>query len=749
MHINKNIVIERIQNYLYSFYAKDLNTAREREIYDCLCRFIMESVGKTWVSSKKIKEGYEVYILSFEYLPGSFLTNIIYKLDIEDEIRQAIEEIGFDYDSILAYDLDPALGIGDMGMGSSYLISALTNQNVKTTAYALRYESGDFKQVLSNGKQEVRSDSWLEHGTNWEHQKSFTNLINIYGKNHKTITYDMPILSSDAKFVNTLRLFKSEPTSVIDVNEFSNGDIINAYEDYIDNMSITQFLYVDDSSYEGKILRLKQEYFFAASAIRDFVRRYLLYYKDINNINKQTNVIINDIHPSLALVEFIRILTIEHKFSMKKAIDYSREIFYHLVFSITDDSLEQYPADEIRKMNTGIYKTIIDIQTELAKSESFLSLIENGNVILKNINIALSKEYIFLSKVLFENKSITNNTSFINMGSDRQLYAKSANPKLYNLLKEYGILDYKEDSKKLIYLKEDNNFIDSLDNIKYQNKLKLINYLDKDPSINPYSIFDMELSIIHESKRQILNALEIAFECFYLRDNSNAYFVPKTYIFSGKANEGYYVAKETIKFILALKKMIEKDKILREKIKIIFVENTGVKDLRYLYPASDVYSNLSHPLMDNQNFDILNCLYNMSNVVSTKAGIVENLDISNDFYLFDDDYKTYEQIRKERNYIANDIIYRNKIVKYTMDRLLNEPKETFPYDFKNLYDEILLYNDSFNVLLDLENLVELRRNIERDYIDTENWNKKEMQNFIWASKFNLDNLLKRKRSFDK
>lgn len=748
MKINKNTIIERIQNYLYSFYAKDLNTAREREIYDCLCRYIMESVGKTWVSSKKIKEGYEVYILSFEYLPGSFLSNIIYKLKIEDEIRAAIEEIGFDYDSIMAYDLDPALGIGDMGMGSSYLINALTDQKIKATAYALRYESGDFKQVIANGKQEVRSDSWLEHGSNWEHQKSFTNLIEIYGKNHKTVTYDMPILSSDAKFVNTLRLFKSEPTSVIDVNEFSNGDIINAYEDYINNLSITQFLYVDDSSYEGKILRLKQEYFFAASAMRDFVRRYILYYKDINNINKQTNVIINDIHPTLALVEFIRILTREHKFIMRKAIAYTREIFYHLVFSITDDSLEKYPADEIRKLNPELYSTIIDIQTELGKSESFLPLIENGQVIFKNINIVLSREYIFLSKVLFENKSISSNTSYMNMGSDRQMYGQSANPKLYDLLREYNINDYSNDSKKLIYLKEDKDFINKVDEIKYNNKLRLIEYLN-DSSINPYSMFDLQLSIIHESKRQILNALEIAYDYFYLRDNTNAYYVPKTYIFSGKANEGYYVAKETIKFILALKKLIEADKIISKKIKIIFVENTGVKDLRILYPAADIYSNLAHPLMDNQNFDILNCLYNMSNVISTKAGIVENLDIANSFYLMDDDYKSYEIIRNERKYIANDIIYQNKIVKYTIERLLSEPKEAFPYDFKNLYDEILLYNDSFNVFLDLENLVNLRKDMQKDYVDKEKWIQNQMQNFIWASKFNLDDLLKRKRSFDK
>ena len=153
--------------------------------------------------------------------------------------------------------------------------------------------------------------------------------------------------------------------------------------------------------------------------------------------------------------------------------------------------------------------------------------------------------------------------------------------------------------------------------------------------------------------------------------------------------------------------------------------------------------------MDNQNFDILNSIYNMSNVLSTRGGIVENLDMANCFYLLDDDYKSYEKIRSERKYIANDIIYQNQIVKYTIDRLLNEPKESFPYDFKILYDEILLYNDSFNVLMDLENLVNVRKEITDDFINKEKWISNEIQNFIWSSEFNLNDLIKRKRSFDK
>ncbi len=744
MQKNKDIIIERIQNYLYSFYAKDIKTARDNEIYDCLCRYMMEIIGKTWVDTKKIKEGYEVYILSFEYLPGRFLANAIYKLNLENDIKDALNEMGFSYKDIVSLDPEPALGIGDMGMGSSYLINELSNKKIKATAYALRYESGNFKQVIKDGMQTEEASSWLKYGSNWEHKKSFTNEIEIYGKKHKTVTYDMPVVSDDASFINTLRLFKAESPKDVNINKFSKGEILEAYDDYINNSSITEFLYVDDSSYEGKILRLKQEYFFAASAIRDFVRRYLLYYEDIKNIKDQTNVIINDIHPTLALIEFIRILTSEYKFTIKKAIAYTREIFYHLVFSVTEDSLERYPVDEIRKLNEDVFTTIIDVQNELAGEIDFKPFIENGYVIFKNINLALSKDYLFLSKILAENKGANKQNIHINLGTDRLMYGKSANDKLSSYFKYIGldVTNYKS-LKNISKYRDDNDFLSGLEDIKFANKNRMIEVLgQKETDINPYSIFDMQLSIMHESKRQILNAFAIAYQYYYLRDNRNAYFVPITYIFSGKANEGYFIAKETIKFILALKKLIESDKIIKEKIKIIYVEDVTVSDLRMLYPACDIYSNLTYPLYDNQNFDMLNSLFNMANIISTKGGIVDNLNKTNDFYLFPDNYNTYKNRKDNHTYKASDIIYQNQVVKYTLENLLNEAHQNFPYDFKNLYKEILLYNDSFEVLLDLENLIKIRENASKDFLDKEKWTKKQVKNILWANEFNLEDIKK-------
>ncbi len=402
-------------------------------------------------------------------------------------------------------------------------------------------------------------------------------------------------------------------------------------------------------------------------------------------------------------------------------------------------------------MNADIFNTIMEVQNELIREKDFIPFIVEGNVVFKNINLVLSKEYVFLSKILADDrKEISPKISYASLGTDKIVYAKSANKNLYKHLKYYDINSIHTDCNKFIKLKDDKSFINELEEIKFKNKLSLIEYLEVEgEGINPHSIFDMQLSIMHESKRQILNALAIAYEFYYLRDNSNAYFTPKTYIFSGKANEGYFMAKETIKFILGLKHLIESDPIIREKIKIVFVEDLGVRDLNYLYPACDIYSNLTLPLLDNQNFDILNSIFNMSNILSAKGGIIDNHGSGHDFYLMGDDYKTIKARSEERSYIASDFIYQNEIVKYTTDKLLNESSDSFPYDFRTLYDEILLYNDSFNVFYDLEALINVRRDISKDYLDKEKWVGQEIANIMWANSFNFNEIKKRKISFDK
>ena len=752
MKTDKEFIIERIQSFLYSFYAKNTENARINEVYDCLCRYLMESIGKTWVRSKALNNDKDYYILSFEYLPGKFINRNIHNLEIKDQLREALDEMGFDLDEVLACEKEADLGVSDIGIGSSALINELANQKKRAVAYALRYENGNLKQKIIDGRQVEYTDFWLEQGSNWEHKKAFSYNLKIDGRANKSIAYDMPILSDDASFVNTLRLFKAEVANPLSIEDFSKGDLFKAYDDYINISSINKFLYVDDSTYEGKLLRLKQEYFYSASAVRDIFRRHQKRHGSIEGIEYNIKIFSHDIHPSLALIEFIRILNQTYDKKIDEAIEIARKVFDHVAFSVTDDSVEVYDIDMIRRINPEIMDEIIEIQKSLQFASKDIDLVKNGKVYFRNINKYLSGSYHYLSKTISDQRVNDINHSYFNYGTDRILYSESTNTELNKLLKKYKINSLSSSELvKIENLQNNHEFIDALDDIKFKNKCKLSKSV-KDrlgEEINPYSIYDIQLSIMHESKRQILNCLSIAYKYYMLKYNTNLKMTPSTYIFSGKANEGYFMAKETIRFILALKKMIDQDKFISEKIKIIFIEDLDVEKIKEILPACDIYSNLTLPTLDNQNFHILNSIFNMSNVLSSKGGIVDNINKDNAFYTFGEDFKTIQMLDCENSYNANEYYYDSKVVKFTIDNLLNESFDNLPYDFKTIYDQLLMYNDSFKTFYELESLIETRKIIEDDYLDVDKWIKKQIKNIIWANNFRLDEVINRKDEISK
>jgi starch phosphorylase len=737
--MKRNIYIERIQNFLYSFYAKDIKDARFNEVYDALCNAIMQDIGKTWVKSKDISAGKQYYILSFEYQVGKFLENNIRSLGIEDKLKKSLEELGYQLEDFIKYEKEAHLGSGEIGIGSFYLLKELTNKKIKALAYALRYESGFARQEIKDGGQFERADFWLDRGKNREHRKGFENTITISDRKLNSIFYDMPIISEDASFVNSLRLIRSYPINKIDFSKFSKGSILEAYDDYIKDSSLTQFLYVDNSSYQGKLLRLKQEYFYCKSAVDDIFRRYLG--KDtgkkagsIDEIDDKIKIIVSDIHPTLAIIEFISSLHKDFEFSYAKAIKYSRKIFDHITFLATDDSREYYDMEMIKSVNKDLYQSIKDINLALIEENPKKEIIRNNYLIYELVSKNLCGRFIVPSKHQYEILKDDDNFKLMDFGFDRDLYVKNNNKNLVNLFKEYGIEDLSyEKIKKVSSLKENSSFIKSLDKIKFENKNRLINDLIKEEKnkINPYSIFDVQITNFHEAKRQLLNALSIASLYYTLKDNSNILFNPTTFIFSGKANEGYFIAKETIRFILALKNMIDKDFLLKDKIKIVFIENIDVTKARLILPAVDIYNNLTIENLDNIDFGLLQASFNMANIISTDAGILENKKIGNSIY------KVEKNIENE-NMKAVDSYYSNHRLKYTVDNLINESYARFPYDFKLIFDYILKYDDSFNIFKDFSSILETKKKVNRDYLDLESWTQKEIDNLIWANEFILD-----------
>lgn len=746
MNKNNNFILKRIQNFLYSFYAKEIEDARLGEIYDGLVKALMQDIGKYWSKSKKSFDDKEVYLLSFEYSPGKFIENAIESLEYKKEVDECLKLLNISMEDLLNYEKEASLGNSDIGIGSWYLMKELSKNKIKSMAYALRYESGGMKQVIRDGRQFINPNEWLSVGNKWEHKKAFSYLLNIEGKKTKAVAYDMPIFNNENNFVNTLRLWKAESINKIDYLNLSSGDFKSAYDDYIDNNSLTQFLYLDNSTYEGKLFRLKQEYFYSVSTIQDIFRRYFKKNRDIRDIKNKIKIILADIHPSLAIIEFIRALNQGYNLEIKECIEISKKVFIHIGFLITSDSKESYDLSLIKSIDSSFYDIILKLD-DFVKENINLSIIEDDQLKYDRLNYCFVDSYYYLSKIFVDNyKEEGVKFSYLNFGVDRYLYSDSNNLLFKKSLENYGINIVNKDSiRKLENFKNYNVFYDEIEEVKFKNKINLIKEfkLDGFDRVNPYSIFDMQLAMFHEAKRQLLNAISIASIYYKLKDNSNILISPTTYIFSGKANDGYFMAKEIIKFILALKHMIDKDKLIKEKLKIIFIEDANVERLRKIYPACDLYSNLSLPIFDNQSFHMLNSIFNLSNVISSKGGIISNIEKKNEIYTFGETYEEIEKIKNENAYDAREFYYKNDIIKRTIDNLINEDYSNLPYNFKNIYDYLISYNDSFFIFKDHDSLLDMRFKISKDYLDKKKWIDKEIDNILWANEFNLDKNLEK------
>ena len=746
MKKENNFILKRIQNFLYSFYAKDIKEARLSEIYDGLVKALMQDIGKNWSKSKKNFKSKEVYILSFEYNPGKFLSNAIDSLNYQDEVRECLSILNISMSDLINYEKEASLGISEIGAGARYLSKQLSENKIKSLSYALRYESGGMKQKIMNGIQLIDSNEWLYKGNKWEHKKAFSYLINIGDKKLKSVAYDMPIYNNENDFVNTLRLWKAESINKINYSNNISSDFKKYYEDYIDNNSLTQFLYLDNSTYEGKLFRLKQEYFYCVSTIQDIFRRYFKNNDNIEKIDDKIKIILCDIHPSLAIIEFVRCLHFGYDLDLVKCVEICKKVFDHIAFLVTPDSKEYYDMSMIKLVDISLYNIILKLDS-YAKNNLNVNIIENDQIKYNKINYYFVDEYFYLSKIIVDNdKDFIKDFSTLNFGIDRYMYSQSNNINLKEILKKYNI-DILENNnlEKIKDLKGNQEFYDDIDIMKYNNKIKFIDYfnLDRNNSINPYSIFDMQLSMFHEAKRQLLNAITIASTYYMLKENSNIFITPTTYIFSGKASDSYYMAKEIIKFIFALKHMIDKDRLIKEKIKIIFIEDLNVEKLKKIYPACDIYSHLTLPIYDNQSFDMLNSIFNFSNIVSSKAGVLNNINSPNKIYKFGKEYEEIIKVQNENLYDAREFYYKNDIIRHTVDNLINEDYNTLPYNFKNIYDYILSYNDSFFVFNDNQELFDIRSIISRDYLDKNKWIDNEIDNILWAKEFKFSDYLEK------
>ena len=617
-----------------------LDAASADQIYRCLAmitRQIMSDRQKQY-QSKVLGEGKkQVYYLCMEFLMGRSLRTSLFNLGLNEVAESVLADADVKIDTIYEQEPDAGLGNGGLGRLAACYLDGMATDGIPGTGYSILYEYGIFKQKIVDGWQQERADNWLPGGQVWlkshpdqavevrfdgEIHENWDNGFHyIQHTNYNSVMAvpsDMYVQGYDGKGVAKLRLWQAKAPD-FDMSSFSLGNYNTAMSKNANAELISKVLYPNDNHVEGKILRLRQQYFLSAASIGDIVQNHLSSYATLENLPDKVAIQLNDTHPTLAIPEMMRILLDECGFGWDKAFDICQKVFSYTNHTVMAEALEKWNVDIFKMTLPRIYQIVVEMdrraRAELEKvfpgdkgKIDYMALIGDNQVRMANIcaytansingvsklHSQIIKDSVFHDYYLFKPQAFKNVTN----GIAYRRWLLASNPGLCKLLDETIGDGYKHDASdlsKLNKFENDKTILKRLNEIKLENKTSFANYLAKSTGqiIDPNSIFDCQVKRMHEYKRQHLNALNIAAEYLYLKNNPNAEFTPKTYIFGAKAAPGYYMAKQMIRMICKLGKLIDEDPAVRGKLRIVYLEDYCVSLSERLMPASEVSEQIS------------------------------------------------------------------------------------------------------------------------------------------------------------
>ncbi len=582
------------------------------------------------------QEAKTVYYLSMEFLMGRSLKNNLYNLELTDNMSKALSKFKVKLDNL--YDLEPDAGLGNGGLGrlAACFLDGLSTGGYPAMGYCIRYELGIFRQRLVDGWQTEMPDFWLPGGGVWLQAKpalavdvNFDGKINEWwdGSYHhiehvdyqtvRAVPYDLCVAGKDGKTVNVLRLWSAECQD-FDMSAFNQGEYVRALEQRAMTETISKVLYPEDNHIEGKSLRLRQQYFLVSASVQDILRRHLSQYNTLENLPEKVAIHINDTHPTLSIPELMRFLLDECGYSWDKAWALVKNTVAYTNHTIMAEALECWPEQLIKERIPRIYQIIKEIDNRYRQEvwektgDSALvertAIVSGGVIKMANLCVATCHTVNGVSKLhskilvdeLFKDYVTMTPEKFTNVtnGIAHRRWLCQANPELTAYLTELIGKDFIKDAsnlEKLMAFENDKAVLDRLAEIKYNNKVRFSNYLKANTgeSLDPNSIFDMQVKRLHEYKRQQLNALNIISDYLFIKANPNAEFKPKTYIFGAKAAPGYLFAKEIIQMIYKLSQTIANDRTVSDKLKVIFLEDYRVTLAEMMIPSADISEQIS------------------------------------------------------------------------------------------------------------------------------------------------------------
>ena len=776
-----------IEKNLMLLFSEEPEQASDDQFYKAtalMVRNILTEKQKNFSAYTHSNGNKEVYYLSMEFLMGRSLKNSLYNLEIAGLASAALEEMGVKLERLYEYEPDPGLGNGGLGRLAACYLDGLASQDYTATGYCILYEYGIFKQKIIDGWQTELPDYWLPGGEIWltpnpdqaidVHFGGEVEEFWDYGYHHinyknyntvKAIPYDMPVSGYQSEGVSNLRLWKAVSAG-IDMDSFNRGDYLSALRQNSMTEVISKVLYPNDSHMEGKLLRLRQQYFLVAASVGDIVNRHMSTYGTLDNLADKIAIHINDTHPTLAIPELMRILLDECGYTWERAWELTQGVFAYTNHTVMSEALEVWNEDLFKNLLPRIYQIICEINRrfclELEQkyhqplyAVSSMSIVQNRGIKMANLCVVGSHSVNGVSKLhskiiqddlfhLFYGvwpEKFTNVTN----GIASRRWLLQANPRLTKFISSRIGEGYLKDFSQLSRLKafaDDPDSLKELAQVKRENKLSFSKFVQKQYGIalNPDSIFDAQVKRLHEYKRQHLNALHILYLMKKLRENPDLDLVPRTFIFGAKAAPGYYLAKQIIRLICVLQKEIENDPLLRQKLRIVYLEDYRVTLSELLTPACDVSEQISLAGTEASGTGNMKLMLGGAITLGTYDGAnVEIHEQVGDENIMIFGMRTEEvDALRQRGYAPGEYYEKDPLIQDLINTLYEGISGS---KFPEIADS-LKNVDPYMVLADFRAYIEAQEKIQQLYRQPEVWSRMSLMNIAGSGVFCADRAVK-------
>ena len=777
---------------LFFVQGKPVALASKHDYYMALAHVVRDRMLHRWnaTAASYTQQGARtVCYLSAEFLMGPHLGNNLINLGIYEPVKQAIEELGLDFDRLLAQEVEPGLGNGGLGRLAACYLDSMASLEVPSLGYGIRYEFGIFQQDIKDGWQVERTDKWLRYGNPWEvvrpewaqaiqfggYTESYTDKSGRYqvrwvpAREVLGVPYDTPILGYQVNTANTLRLWKAEAVESFDFAVFNEGNYYGAVEQKVSSENVTKVLYPNDETAAGKQLRLEQQHFFVSCSLKDMFRILKGQNISVERFHEKFAIQLNDTHPAIAAVELMRLLLDEHHMHWDSAWDVTQKTLAYTNHTLMPEALEKWPIslfgdllprhlEIIYEINSRFLEVVrMAFPKDSARLERMSLIDERGERYVRMANLACVSSHTIdgvaelhselLKQTVLKDFYALFPERFTNMtnGVTPRRWIALSNPRLTKLATRHigdGWVKHLEELQQLEPLADDSGFREEWRQIKQDVKRDLSSHIHKKTGIlvDPTSMFDVQVKRIHEYKRQHLNALHIITLYSQLKQNPGLSITPRTFIFGGKAAPGYHMAKLMIRLITGIGEMVNKDPVLRNQLRVVFMPNYNVTNSQKIYPASDLSEQISTAGYEASGTGNMKFAMNGALTIGTLDGA--NVEIreavgEENFFLFGHTAAGIQAL-KTAGYRPLDYYYGNSMLRDAIDLISSGHFSRGDTAlFKPLVDK-LLHQDPFALLADYQVYVDCQQLVGQAYGDRDRWTRMSILNAVRMGKFSSD-----------